>query len=113
MPQPQIDFTAIVKQLETGLAQLASTSVKEYTKDATNDGIKMLDSLKSDLQAWTLQLANGDISAKDLEYLVNSKNSLIQMDALKQAGLAAVRIDQFKISAIQLVTSTITSLIKV
>jgi hypothetical protein len=73
----------------------------------------MLDSLKSDLQAWTTDLANGEITQRNLEYLINTKKDLIAMDALRQAGIAAIRIDEFKASAAKLITSTIIGLIKI
>lgn len=110
---PQINFNDVLKQLQDGITQLATTSVKDYAKDAQADGLTMLTSLEADLQNWTTELANGDITAKDLQYLINAKNNLIQMNALKQAGLAAVRIDEFKASAIQFVVNTLTGLIKV
>ena len=112
MPQ-NIDFNAVAKDLEKGLAELALTSIKEYANDAKTDGQKMLDSLKTDLQTWTLQLANGDITPKNLEWLIKSKSDLIEMASLKHAGLAAIRIDQFKNSSINLIVSTLVGLIKV
>ena len=110
---PQIDFNAVAKELETGIAQLAVTSLKEYANDAKNDGINMLNSLKADMQNWTVELSNGGITPKNLEYLVKAKTDLIEMATLKEAGLAAIRIDQFKNSAIQLVVNTLTGLIKI
>src|SRR4051812_1883132 len=110
---PQTDYNAVLKQLETGIIQLATTSLSEYAKDAQSDGLKMLETLKADIQNWTIELTNGDITAHNLEYLVTAKKDLIVMGSLKQAGLAAIRIDQFKNSAIQLIVSTLTGLIKV
>ena len=110
---PQIDFNAVLKDLEKGLVALATTSAKEFANDAKTDGLKMLSSLQNDLQTWTVELANGDLTPKNLEYLVKAKADLIEMASLKHAGLAAIRIDQFKNSSITLILNTITGLIKV
>ena len=109
---PQINFSDIVTQLESGLTQLAKTNLSDYLAAAETDGKQMLASLNADLQNWTSELASGSITASDLEYLVNAKKDLIEMSALQQAGLAAIKLDAFKNSAIQLIITTITSIIK-
>ena len=110
---PKIDFNTVALELEQGLAALAITSVKEFANDAKTDGLKMLDNLKADLQTWTVEFSNGDLTEKNLEYLIKAKADLIEMASLKHAGLAAIRIDQFKASSINLILNTITGLIKV
>ena len=109
---PQIDFKGLLTQLGNGLTDLAKTNLKDYATAAEADGKQMLSTLESDLQNWTTELANGSITASDLEWLVNSKKDIIVMSALQQAGLAAIRLDQFKNDAIQLIVKTITSVLK-
>jgi hypothetical protein len=108
---PQINFNDVLTQLGNGLTQLAKTTVSDYLTAAEADGKQMLASLSIDLQNWTTELSNGDITSSNLVYLVTAKKDLIEMDALKQAGLAEIRLDQFKNSALQLIISTITGLI--
>lgn len=108
---PQIDFSAVLKQLESGLTQLAQKTLSDYLTAAETDGKQILTSLNADIQNWTTELSNGDITANNLVYLVNAKKDLITMDALKQAGLAEIRLDEFKNSAIQLIVTTITDVL--
>ncbi len=108
---PQINFNNVLTQLESGLTNLAKNTLSDYLTAAEADGKKMLTSLTTDLQNWTNELANGDITASNLVYLITAKKDLIIIDALKQAGLAEIKIDQFKNSVIQLITSTIIGLI--
>ena len=44
---------------------------------------------------------------------VSALTDLIEMAALKEAGLAAIRIDQFKASLMNLVVDTVFSMIKI
>jgi hypothetical protein len=58
-------------------------------------------------------LIEGKLTTEEFEWLVNSQKDLIQMAALKQAGLAAIRIDQFKASLLNMVVDTVFSFIKI
>lgn len=108
----QINFEEVLKQLESGLTQLAETTLSDYLKEAKSDTQQLLGSLKTDLQKWTTELANGEITEKNLVYLINSKKALFEMNALALSELAAIRREQFQNSALQLISSTIVKCIK-
>ena len=46
------------------------------------------------------------ITTSTIEFLVKGKQDLAEMEALKQAGLALVRVDQFRNSLVDLVIGT-------
>ena len=108
-----IDFKELFEQLKEGVISLAEGTVKQYASKAKSDGQKMLKDMKEKLQRWTTLLVEGQLTTEDFEWLVNSQKDLIQMAALKQAGLAAIRIDQFKASLLNMVVDTIFSFIKI
>jgi hypothetical protein len=107
----QINFAEIFEQLKKDIANLASSTLKNYVNDAKADGQKMLESIKEKLQKWTQLLADKQITTSDFELLVNSQKDLVEMDCLKQAGLAAIRVEQFKSSLFNLVVDTVFHLI--
>lgn len=109
----QINFGDILNQLKTGLLNLAETTVKNFVDQAKTDGQNLLTSIEAKLEGWTTQLASGDISASDFEWLVNSQKDLVVMNALEQAGLAEINVDQFKTSAFNLIINTVLSIVKV
>ena len=109
----EINFDDLFQQLKDGITGLAKSTVKKYVNEAKDDGKSLLESMKDKLQRWTKLLINGDLTTSDFEWLVNSQKDLVQMTALKQAGLAAIRIDQFKNSVLNLVVDTIFSAIKI
>jgi hypothetical protein len=111
MPTP--DFSAIFDQLKKDVVSLAELTVKGYVKEAKDDGKKMLTEMKDNLQRWTLQLSRGDLTTQDFEWLVFSQKDLLLMEGLKQAGLAAIRAEQFKNSVLSLVIDTIFNMIKI
>jgi hypothetical protein len=106
-----LDFNNVFNTLKTGVVNLAETTLSNFVAAASQDGLAFLDALKTQLEGWVQQVATGALSASDLEFLVLAQKDLLAMTALKQAGLAEIAVDQFKNDVINLVTSTLTSLI--
>jgi hypothetical protein len=106
-----IDFQNVLQTLKQGITTIAEKDVKNYVSGATADGQAILASLQSDLENWTNELAAGGMSKSDFADLVLGQKDEIELVALKQAGLAEVTVDQFKLDICNLITSTITALI--
>jgi hypothetical protein len=104
---PQIDFADIFNQLKSDTANFAQTSLKSYVDDAKSDCQNFLESVKDKLEKWTGLLANGSLAKEDFEWLVYSQKELAEMNALKQAGLAEISIDQFRGGLINLIIDSI------
>ena len=102
-----MDYQAVLVTLKDGVTDLATTNVHNYLNEAKADGLKMVDSLKTDIHNWGLELAAGKMSANDVEFLVMAKKELIQMNALKQVGLGQVKVDEFKNSILRLIVNTL------
>jgi hypothetical protein len=100
------DFTAIFKDIEKQIVTLASATTSNYKEEAIADGKLLLAAIKDDLERWLTLLKNGTIKTWEFEWLVNSDKSLVKMNALKQAGLAAVRIQQFSMSVLNMIVDT-------
>lgn len=104
-----IDFQQYFKALESGVADVAKQTAGEYVSQAKTDGQNVLNLMKANLERWTQEIANGEMSLDDLKFLVQSQKELDEMNALKEAGLAAVEIDKFKNGLISMTIDTITS----
>ena len=102
-----MDFGEIFDELKSKTIDLAKLTVKEYAEEAKKDALAFLESSKEKLERWTTLLAKGDITTDEFEYLVNSQQSLAQMKALTQAGLAQIRADQFKQGLLNLVVDVV------
>ncbi|WP_423126748.1 hypothetical protein [Gaoshiqia sp. Z1-71] len=106
-----MDFQTLFDSLKNEVIKLASSSLKSYKKEAQSDALRVAEELKEDLKAWTIQLATGEMAAKDFEFLILAKKELIEMTALKQKGLAKIKIDEFKTGLLNCIISTVTGLI--
>lgn len=107
------DFNELFEQLKKGVIGLAESTLKNYVGKAQADGRQMLEDMKEKLKRWTELLIERKLTSEDFEWLVNSQKDLIQMEALKMAGLAAIRIDQFKASLLNMVVDTVFSFVKI
>lgn len=101
------DFDAILDQIKDGIAALALTTVRRYAADAVADATDFLDRTRGKLERWTGLLAAGELTTEDVEWLVRSQASLLEMRALKESGLALVRVDEFRASVLNLITDTV------
>lgn len=102
-----INFDDIFSQLKSGAATLAKDTLKDFAGAAKTDALAFLNSSKEDLKRWANLLANGDITIKEFEFLLLAKKDSLKMEALKEAGLGAIKIDTFKSNLLNLVLDVI------
>lgn len=100
------DFNDFWANLRGGLEEHAKKYLVEFKDAAEKDGKTFFDKTKEDLQRWTESLEQGDLSKEDFEWLIKGKKDLAEMEALKEAGLALVRIEKFQNDLISLVIDT-------
>ncbi len=89
------DIDKIMKSAEQGIIQLAGTSFTTYKAQAIADGNAFLAAAKADLLTYTGQLERREITPDDFKDLMEDESDLAKMDALKEAGLAQVAVDNF------------------
>jgi len=65
-----------------------------------------IDDSEEDFKKWTKQVADGDMSKDDLEFLVKGKADLAMVNWHTQIGLTKVAVDKFRNSLLELVTDT-------
>jgi hypothetical protein len=106
-----IDFKKVFETLKVDVVGLATSTVKSYRDEAKTDATKLLDGMKDNLNNWTLQLAEGTLSKNDFEFLVLAQKEVIEMHALKQAGLALIKADELKGKLLNQVINTVFGLL--
>ena len=89
------DFQTIFNDIQSQVLSTAKEIGEEYRDAAVADGKKLLSEIRDDLERWISLLASGAIKQNEFEWLVKSNKSLVKMTALKQSGLAALRVKQF------------------
>jgi hypothetical protein len=64
-------------------------------------------STKEDLARWSQQVALKQLSPDDLEWLVKGKMDAAELRALKEKGLAKVRLEKFRNSLVDLIVGSV------
>jgi len=87
------DFIAAVKD---EVANLSREHLTEFVGEAIEDGESFLQDLGDDLPVWTDLLTKGELTLDEFEFLVKSRLDVTELTALKNAGLAKVRLEKFQ-----------------
>lgn len=72
---------------------------------AIESGTKFLNRYEAELTDWQTQLADGDIDEDDLRWLLESRDDLVALDALKKEGLSKESLDRFITGLIDVIIS--------
>ena len=107
----QINFEDVFNTLKQGVTGLAQTTVTGYVAQAESDGQGLLDQMKADLQTWTTQLLNNEITQAEFSENLEDQKAVLQMAALTQVGIGEAAIDNFKSGIISLVENTVFGLL--
>ena len=99
-------FDDFGNEIRAGVVNIAKGDLKDFLKEAKDDTNQFLAATKEDLKTWTKQLADGDLSKDEFEFLLRGKEDLAEMHALTQAGIAAAQIQKFRDALIDLVIDT-------
>lgn len=99
-------FEEFLDVLSKRLELLAARTWKEHREAAVSDGEAFLERTRDDLRRWTQELARGDLSREEFEFLVGAKRDLARMAALERAGLALAGREKFRHAVLDTVVGT-------
>jgi hypothetical protein len=90
------DFKDFLDTLKNELSEVAREAGEDFKDELIKDGKAFVKKSKEDLERWMSLAAEGRLSKEELEYLIKGKKDLAEMEALKQKGLAKVKIDRMR-----------------
>lgn len=106
-----IDIQNVLDVLKKNAVTLATTTFKDFGKEAKKDAEEMVEVLHVKLEKWTKQLLDKQITPDDFADLVKGQEELIQMEALSKVGLAQIKVDELKGRLLKLVIDSVIGLI--
>ena len=109
----QDEIKELFKTITDEVTNLAKATAKEYVSQAKNDAQALIDSTKQNVINWADLLAQGKLTTDDFEWLMFRQKDLVAMSALKQAGLAEIRIEGFKQGVIGIIIDSVFHLLKI
>ncbi len=106
-----IDFEKILNQIVSDVVALAGENFNKYAAETKSDVQKFLNEVKDDLARWTKQYVAGELSRDDFEFLLLGQKELIELHALKRAGLTLIQIDELKNGILNSIVNTVSAAI--
>ncbi|MBC7358833.1 MAG: hypothetical protein H5U10_09890 [Desulfacinum sp.] len=100
------DFDRYLETLKDGLARMVREHWADLGEQALKSGDRFLQDVEDDLRRWTALLVEGRLTKEEFRFLVESKKDLLELAALKEAGLSAIRLEQFRNGVVNLAVST-------
>ena len=100
------DIKQILNDIKAQLAPLAEENVKEFAAQAKQDGEAFLAESQGKLTKWMELLASGQIDQSEFQLLVDSQKAVAKMRALREANAAALRIEKFRDSVLNMIVTT-------
>lgn len=97
------NFDEFLNEVKDEIVELARKEAGEFVTQAKDDAQAFLNNIKDDLQTWLKQLADGQLSKEDFEFLVKGRKDVAEMAALTQVGLAKVRMEKIVNGVIDIV----------
>ena len=101
------EIKELFKTIADEVTNLAQATTKEYVSDAKKDAQALINSTKKNVINWAELLADGKLTTEDFEWLMFGQKDLVAMSALKQAGLAQIRIEGFKQGVIGIIIDSV------
>jgi hypothetical protein len=99
-------FNDFLDAFKDGLEVLVQDVLVEHKDKVLAGSEAFLKECEGDLQKWTEQLANDELSGDDFKFLVQGKNDLLEVHLHTQIGLTKVALDKFRSALVQLIVET-------
>ncbi|SHE76890.1 hypothetical protein SAMN02745206_00790 [Desulfacinum infernum DSM 9756] len=100
------DFDRYLETLKDELTRMVREHWADWGEEALKSGDRFLRDVEGDLRRWTALLVERRLTEEEFRFLVESKKDLLELAALKEAGLSAIRLEQFRNGVVNLAVST-------
>ena len=105
------DYNEFLEALKDGAKELAKETFDGFEDQAISDTEAFARKCEADIKRRTAQLANGDLTEEDFQDLMEGKKALAEIHALTQAGIARVKLENFRVGPINLIVKTATDVL--
>ena len=99
-------FDDFISAVTSGMAPLVVDFAANARKDAVDDMLAFLERKQEDLLRWTDLLARGEITSAEFEMLVKGAKALLNLRALRVAGVQLARVQRLRDAFFDLVINT-------
>jgi len=102
-----MDFRLFLENFMNDLKSQSLELEEDIQDDLLKDGLDFVHKTRADLEKWSHQLAAGELTQEEFEWLLLAKKDLAEMETLKQKGLTLAKIDRYKKAVSQSVLNAV------
>ena len=106
-----INFIALFEQILQEAVAYVAQNAGSYFEAAKADALAVVNKTKERVTKWTQQLATGELSWNDFQFLIMAQKESVEMSGLQQAGLAQVKVDEIKLGILSIIVSRVKTII--
>ena len=108
MPDLETFFTSLTAQIGKLLAGAAG----QHVADAQRDAKAFVEAAREDVERWMALAAAGQLKPEDVAWLMQGKQELAQLLALKRVGLAELELVKLRQSVVKLAVDAVLEQLK-
>ncbi len=101
-----------LNEVKDDIYKLAKEKLGGRVKEAKEDTRMFMEKTQADFNRWVKLLESGDLTQGDFEWLAIGKKDLLELYALKHAGLSLIEAEKFKDDLLILIIKGVFNLIK-
>ncbi len=101
------DFNEFLDILIAKLEEIAKEAAEDIKDALIQDGVSFAEKARERLQRWAALVAADKLTIDEFKYLLEAQKDMARMEALKQKGLAQIRIDRLRNSLINAVFESV------
>jgi hypothetical protein len=106
-----IHFNDFLNTLKKSLGELAKEYGRQYKDAIIKDGTDFVLQTQAKLDEWLQMVVKGQLTKDDLDYLLEGQKDLMQMEALKNAGLALAQKDKLQKAILETIAGSILKMV--
>jgi hypothetical protein len=101
------DFDTFFTSLTARIGKLLAGAAGHHVKDAQRDAKAFVEAARADFERWMALTAAGQLTPEDVAWLVQGKQELAQLLALKRVGLAEVELVKLRHAVVQVAVEAV------
>lgn len=106
-----MDFDEFLDILISKLSDIAKDAAEDIKESLIKDGTAFAEKTRERLLRWAALVAADKLTIDEFKYLLEAQKDLAAMEALKQKGLAKIRIDKLRNSLIDAVVESVVAVL--
>lgn len=106
------DFETFFTRLTARIGKLLAGAAGQHVKDAQRDAKAFVEAARVDFERWMALAAGGQLTPEDVAWLVQGKQELAQLLALKRVGLAELELVKLRQSVVKLAVDAVLERLK-